>query len=203
MNASTTPKPPNANPRIVEEPPSLLGELAAIPIRFTVHAVLDVQLRERGLGGIHLVERQVSDPYEKDYDADEAVGPSSWARRFDVSNWGFLGAHAGPRRVGGAVVAWRCEGMQMLEGRDDLAVLWDLRVHPDARGRGIGGALFTAAERWARSRGCVELKVETQNVNVPACRFYAERGCILGAVNRFAYPTYPGETQLIWRKALG
>ena len=28
---------------------------------------------------------------------------------------------------------------------------------------------------------------ETQNTNVPACRFYARQGCRLGATHRFAY----------------
>jgi GNAT superfamily N-acetyltransferase len=39
------------------------------------------------------------------------------------------------------------------------------------RGLGIGAALFRAAERWAVARGARWLKVETQNVNVAACRF--------------------------------
>ena len=36
--------------------------------------------------------------------------------------------------------------VDMLEGRDDLAVLWDLHVAEDARGLGIGTQLWTAAE---------------------------------------------------------
>ena len=46
------------------------------------------------------------------------------------------------------------------------------------------------------------MKVETQNVNVPACRFYARQGCVLGAINRFAYPDLPDEVQLLWYKTL-
>ena len=42
------------------------------------------------------------------------------------------------------------------------------------------------------------MKVETQNINVPACRFYARMGCELGTIDRFAYPDLPGETQLLW-----
>jgi GNAT superfamily N-acetyltransferase len=52
-------------------------------------------------------------------------------------------------------------------GRDDVAVLWDIRVSPRERGRGIGSALFRAAGDWARARGCRWFKIETQNVNVP------------------------------------
>ena len=76
----------------------------------------------------------------------------------------------------------------MLGGRDDVAVLWDIRVSPRERGRGTGSALFRAAGDWAGARGFRWLKIETQNVNVPACRFYQKMGCTLGAIDRFAYP---------------
>ena len=46
------------------------------------------------------------------------------------------------------------------------------------------------------------LKVETQHVNVAACRFYGRRGCTLGAVHRDAYPSLPDEIQLLWYKPL-
>jgi GNAT superfamily N-acetyltransferase len=90
----------------------------------------------------------------------------------------------------------------MLEGRRDLAVLWDLRVAPQVRGRGVGAALFGAVADWAVGQGCRQLKVETQNTNVAACRFYARQGCVLGALNRFAYPDLPEEVQLLWYKVL-
>jgi hypothetical protein len=47
------------------------------------------------------------------------------------------------------------------------------------------------------------LKVETQNTNAPACRFYARHGFELRVVNRAAYPTLPDEIQLFWYKDLG
>ena len=90
----------------------------------------------------------------------------------------------------------------MLEGRTDLAVLWDIRVQPEFRRHGIGSALFQASEQWALKKNCSQLKVETQNINVPACRFYAREGCILGAIHRFAYKDFPNEVQLLWYKQL-
>lgn len=87
-------------------------------------------------------------------------------------------------------------------GRDDVAVLWDIRVLPRERGGGVGSALFRAAGGWARTRGCRRLTIETQNINVPACRFYQKMGCTLGAIDRFAYPGQPAEVQLLWWKAL-
>jgi GNAT superfamily N-acetyltransferase len=149
-----------------------------------------------------LTERRLDAPYVKDYDAIPGEHPAGWAERFDVSRWGVTAAWVAGRRVGGAVVAFRTPGLDMLEGRDDLAVLWDIRVAPEARGRGVGSALFRAAEAWARARGCRQLKVETQNVNVAACRFYARQGCVLTSVHRDAYPGLPDEIRLLWYKDL-
>jgi len=46
------------------------------------------------------------------------------------------------------------------------------------------------------------LKVETQNANVGACRFYARHGFVLRAANRFAYPLFPAEIQLLWYREI-
>jgi GNAT superfamily N-acetyltransferase len=90
----------------------------------------------------------------------------------------------------------------MLEGRRDLSLLWDIQVAPDARGRGVGSALFERVEAWALAQGCRELKVETQNINVPACGFYARHGCEPRAARHAAYPELPEEIQLLWYKDL-
>jgi GNAT superfamily N-acetyltransferase len=188
---------------IREESAGALVGYAAVPIAFEVREHLAVVAPQGGLGGLHLVPEPVSAPWVKDYDADPAEGPAGWAARFDIAGWGVLTAWAGPARVGGAVVVCRAPGVDMLEGRADLAVLWDLRVTPGLRGRGVGASLFRAAEGWALARAAAWLKVETQTVNVPACRFYARQGCVLGAVHRFAYPGLPDEAQLLWYKRFG
>ena len=90
----------------------------------------------------------------------------------------------------------------MLEGRDDLAVLWALRAHPDYRGEGVGHQLFKAAVAWAKKRLYSELKIETQNNNVAACEFYARQGCILDSIITHAYAEFPDEIQFIWRLKL-
>ena len=183
---------------VVDEPLSSLVSHAGTPIAFTVESVFDVH--ERPDGSFELVERPIDVPYAKDYDAIEP--PAQWAERFDLRRWGLLGAHRDGIRVGGAVIAFDTPGVDMLEGRSDLAVLWDLRVAPGARRLGVGHALFAAGEEWARARGCTELKVETQNTNLPACRFYAAEGCDLREVNRGAYAALPEEIQLLWCKRL-
>lgn len=102
--------------------------------------------------------------------------------------------------MGRVAIAWMSPGVEMLEGRDDLAVLWNIRVAPECQRHGVATALFHAAEKWAVARGATRLKVETQNINVAACEFYARMGCVLDEVHRDAYPEYPDEIQLFWYK---
>jgi GNAT superfamily N-acetyltransferase len=187
---------------IHDEPLSHLAEHARLSIAFEVDRILDVTVQQGGLGGLPLFERRLAAPYVKDYDAIPGNGPAEWERRFDLSNWGLLSARREGRAVGGAVIAFNTKGLDMLEGRSDLAVLWDLRVSPEMRRRSVGSALFAAAAQWATAKGCHWLKVETQNINVAACKFYASRGCELGAIHRFAYPDLPEEVQLLWYKDL-
>jgi GNAT superfamily N-acetyltransferase len=188
--------------KVNEEPISALEEYADVPIAFEVSSVLDIAEKGDRHGEFVLTERNLAAPYVKDYDAIEGEHPTRWARRFDVSKWGLFTACMEGQRVGGAVVAYDTPGLDMLEGRGDLAVLWDIRVSPSARGKGVGFELFRAAEAWARGRESRRLKVETQNINVAACRFYARQGCVLTSVRRFAYPELPDEIQMLWYKDL-
>lgn len=178
-----------------------LERYSHVPIRFLVESVLRIDAVDGGLGGLTLTEEKVDRPYVKDYDVWEAKGVLHWAKLFDVSNWLFLLAESAGRPVGGAAVAFRSPEVDMLEGRDDLAVLWDLRVDPDWRGRGIGKALLARAVAWARQANCAQLKIETQNINVPACRFYAARGCELAMIDRYGYASEASiahEAMLYW-----
>jgi GNAT superfamily N-acetyltransferase len=186
---------------ITEEPMSTLAEHGSIGIAFVVQRVLDLEIVDGGFGGFALRERAIEVPYIKDYDIDGG-GPETWAEAIDLSNWGLLVARSNGRRVGGAVLAFDTQGISMLRGLRDLMVLWDLRVASEARQAGVGSRLFRAAEAWAVARGCRQLEVETQNVNLPACRFYARQGCILGAIDRYAYPDLPEEFQMLWHKDL-
>jgi GNAT superfamily N-acetyltransferase len=190
------------NLKIEEQSMDRLDEHAEIAVAFVVERILAVFAPDSGLGGILLTEAAVQSPWTKDYDAIKGEGPTRWLKRFDTSNWGLIAAYDGQERIGGAVIAFNTAGVHMLAGRPDLAVLWDIRVRPDTRSAGVGSALFHAAEVWSRTRGCRTLKVEAQNINLPACRFYARMGCTLGAINRRAYPDLPDETQLLWFKDL-
>ena len=93
----------------------------------------------------------------------------------------------------------------MLEGRADLSVLWDLRVAEEYQHQGLGSALFEKAAKWSRAQGMKEMKIECQNNNVRAARFYAGKGAVLGAINARAYqgrPELEEEVQLLWYYSL-
>jgi ribosomal protein S18 acetylase RimI-like enzyme len=185
-----------------EESIAGLAEYSGISITFTVSSELRAAQVSGGFGGIVLTEHAVSPPYEKDYDAIDDEGPTRWARRFDLTNWGLLAARVEGELLGGAVIAFDTPDVWMLEGRQDQAVLWDLRVRPGSRRRAVGRRLFDASVAWATRRQCRSLVIETQNVNVAACRFYAAMGCELRRIDRFAYPDLPDEVQLLWRRRL-
>jgi GNAT superfamily N-acetyltransferase len=187
---------------ISEAPIAEVGKLAAVPISFTVERIFHVGPRDNATGDYQLSEHATAAPFRKNYDKIRGESPAEWARRFDVTNWGFIQARAEGTRIGGAVIAWKSPEVRLLEDRDDLALLWNIRVAPAARRQGVGTALFRAAEAWAAARGCRELKVETQNINVPAGRFYARMGCTLRGVDRLAYKILPDEIQLLWYKNL-
>lgn len=185
--------------RIEEETMSVLSEYLHVSIAFKVRSKMKITCVLESSGRWKLDEISVAEAYVKNY--DEGEDPKRWLR-WNTENWRVFSAFSGDERVGGAIVAWNTPGVDMLEGRKDIAVLWDLRVAPKWRGRGVGSALFERAEEYAKFRGCNVLKIETQDINVGACRFYAKQGCLLAEVNQCAYLDFPNEIQLIWHKKL-
>jgi GNAT superfamily N-acetyltransferase len=185
------------NINVRENPNASLADYEAIPISFRVERVLRIEPPPENFTGFIFSEQQLDVPYIKDYD-QTGNRPTDWAHEWDISNWGILTADDRGTLVGGALVAWDTPEILQLQGRRDICVLWDIRVLPAYRGRGVGTALFRAAAAWGRTRGAVGMKIETQSINVPACRFYAAQGCTLAAVDVNAYPELPHEIQLIW-----
>ena len=173
---------------------SLLEIYKTIPIAFEVRSeylIEDGQLSHR---------RTKVEPYVKNY--DELEDPVSWNDNWDLKNWGFIFVYHSNSLVGGAIIAWNTLGVNMLEKRADLAVLWDIRVHPDHRNKGVGSKLFNHVIKWSLSNRCRKLKIETQNNNVGAVNFYLKMGCELKEINENAYSDLPDEVQLIFTKNL-
>ncbi len=177
-----------------------LGAYSTVPISFQVKSRLSVDLLDEGLGGIALREEEVIPPYVKNYDESKGEGPMRWLGRFNTSNWVLFLAREGGVPVGGVTVAFHTPEVRMLGGREDVSVLWDIRVHPAHRRSGVGTAVIVEAAKWARQRNGKRMKIEPQNVNVPACRFYVRQGCRLGEIDCFAYsePHLAHEVMLIW-----
>jgi ribosomal protein S18 acetylase RimI-like enzyme len=171
-----------------------------IPMRFTVSSYYKLDKINRGLGGFALVETPVEQPYIRDFCTGEDESVTRWERR-DLSNWGFFMAFDSDKPIGAAAIASRTEGVNMLSDRDDLAVLWDLRVDGGYKRQGVGQKLFDMAAEWSRGQGLKQLKIECQNNNIPACNFYHKQGAVLCAVDEYAYynePEYRHEAMLIW-----
>jgi len=186
---------------IISTDASIIPRYATLPMVFASNRVYEWQSTGQGLIGLSFQERTLAHTFRKDYDAGDN-GPLSWPQGFDLQNWGFLVIAQGDDLIAGATIAHDTPGVQMLNDDPHLAVLWDIRVQPHYQGQGLGRQLFTAAEDWSRARGCHKLSVETQNNNVAACQFYANMGCEIESLRRFAYAEFPDEIQILWCKFL-
>src|SRR5687768_10925045 len=173
------------NIEVTEDSISSLPEYASVPISFEVREFLDPDDLARHPGRRVMTVREAKQPFIKDYD---------WVMTPDLTDWALLAARSDGARVGGAAVAF--------EERNDLAVLWDLRVAPQARRCGVGTALLRTVEAWAARQSVSWLKVETQNINVPAYRFYLHHGFTLTEVRPGVYADYPHEVLLLLHKRL-
>ena len=82
-----------------------------------------------------------------------------------------------------------------------LGYIEDIAVDEAYRRRGAGQTLLQRAVEWARDRQLPGLMLETQDVNVDACRLYERCGFILSGFDRRLYMGFPdvsGETALFW-----
>jgi ribosomal protein S18 acetylase RimI-like enzyme len=57
-----------------------------------------------------------------------------------------------------------------------IFVLYDLFVHPDARGTGVAGSLLDAARKLGVDSGAARLELATAHTNIPAQRLYESLG---------------------------
>ncbi len=62
------------------------------------------------------------------------------------------------------------------DGGAPFGVLCDILVNAEARGRGVGGRLFAAAEDWFRQRGLKDVYLESGKNNHNAHDFFIRRG---------------------------
>ena len=171
-----------------------LEEYGNIPFYYDTNQKYELKKIKNGLGGILLELKDVPE-YHKDF----GTRTERWKELFDLSNWKFYAAYnANNEMVAGCTLATKTSNCNMLEGRNDLAVLWDIRVSDKYKHQGIGQHLFDIAKEYAREQGFKQLKVECQNTNPAAVRFYHKQGMKLCSINEYAYSDCPNETQLLW-----
>jgi streptothricin acetyltransferase len=139
-----------------------LADYNSIPMHTPIESRLAIYLVDGVLGGFQLVEEPVDRPWSKDHGA-----LTEWVRRWDTSGWAFFLASLGGAPIGGATVATRTPEVSMLDRRDDLALLWDLRVHPDHQRSGVGSTLLRRVVEWSRAERMTQLKIETQDTTSP------------------------------------
>lgn len=178
---------------------SCLARYDEIPVHLRVESVLEPQKMENGLGGILFKEVPV-EPRDKDFAGYERA--AEFGELYDIANWGFFMAFDGEKPVGGVTVAAKTS--EITEGRDDLCILWDIRVDDAYKRRGVGDALFGMAVDWARAQNCRLMKMEAQNNNVPACNLYVKHGALLGEISEYAYEELERqkEVMLVWHLKL-
>ncbi|MNC51321.1 Acetyltransferase (GNAT) family protein [compost metagenome] len=61
--------------------------------------------------------------------------------------------------------------------------------------------LMEQAKRWALERELPGVMLETQSINVRACRFYESRGFVIGGFDQYVYkgiPVVSGEAAVYW-----
>ena len=160
-----------------------------------VHSIYEIKRIDNGLGGFNFKEVEVK-PYIKDlsvYDQYES--------NYDTKNWRFYMAFDEEKPIGAITIAGTTPNLDMLSGRDDLCILWDIRVIDEYKHQGVGQKLFDAAVEKAKSDGYKQMMIECQNNNVAACKFYQKQGALLSKIDMYAYyheEECKNEVQLIW-----
>ncbi|MCA9746866.1 GNAT family N-acetyltransferase [Kurthia gibsonii] len=62
-----------------------------------------------------------------------------------------------------------------------------LIISKSHRGKGIGTALLNRAREWALEKEMKGFTLETQDINLLACRFYSKNGFSIGSVDNMLY----------------
>lgn len=120
--------------------------------------------------------------------ATDRLSRAQYRRHLDSETAQVLVASANHRRFLGTAVVFFRKGTQ-------VARLYSIATHAQARGKGVGSALLQAAEDLARRRHCTALRLEVRTDNETAIRLY-ER---LGYVRIGRYGHYYGDGADAWR----
>jgi len=94
-----------------------------------------------------------------------------------------------------------CVGQVILRKNWNNYVLIEyMAVSKNHRGKGIGKQLMQKSVEWVKSKNFPGLMVETQDINLQACRFYSKMGFQIGAVDTMLYANFnkSDEKAIFW-----
>ncbi len=169
-----------------------------IPMNVYVQSEYRIKRIDNGLGGF-LFEEILVPPYIKDLSIYERA--ADYDKEFNITNWRFYMAFDNEKPIGALTVAGTTHGLNMLSGRNDACVLWDIRVADSYKHKGIGQQLLDMGISGAKDDGYKQMIIECQNNNVPACNFYKKQGALLSKVDMYAYyleSDIKDEIQMVW-----
>ncbi|MFJ9622914.1 GNAT family N-acetyltransferase [Streptomyces sp. NPDC101181] len=141
---------------------------------FTTATVFHVEIAE---DGFTLRETPVDPPLTKVFPEDESDGDDEDAEEGDSPTFLALGADGS---LAGFVSVSYAPWNRRL-------TIEDIEVGPGHRGRGVGRALMTRAEEFARERGAGHVWLEVTNVNAPAIHAYRRMGFSLCGLDTSLY----------------
>lgn len=169
-----------------------------ISMNVDVRTEYKIKRIDNGLGGLIFEEVQVT-PYIKDLSVYERA--TEYEKNFDITNWHFYMAFDDDKPIGAMTIAGRTPNLNMLSEKDDVCVLWDIRVADNYKHQGVGQKLMDVGIDDAKSSGYNQMIIECQNNNVPACHFYRKQGALLSKVDMYAYyheEDCKNEIQFVW-----
>jgi len=136
------------------------------------------------------VEEIYSNSYEKKYD-DEDTAHYDYQKYVNNNDYAIYFYYYDNKCVGQIILHSNWNRYAFIE---------DISVLGDYRGKGIGHALINTAIEWAKQNNLCGLMLETQDVNLLACRFYSKLGMKIGAVDNMLYANFPtyNERAIFW-----
>lgn len=160
--------------------------MAALDTSFTTRTVYRVNVTENGFT---LSEVPVDPPLIKVFPEEEPDRDVE-----DPDRPVFLAVDAGGALAGFVAVRYGSWNRRL--------TIWNIAVAPEHRGRGVGRALMSRAEEFARERRAGQIWLEVTNVNAPAIHAYRRMGFALCGLDVSLYDCTPdaGEHALFMSK---
>ena len=138
---------------------------------------------------LHIQDNKISysiapvEPYEKILDID----PEDYTTFIDNPQKVIFFADVDGKTVG---------QIKMVPWWNKFAYVEELVVDIGFRGRGVGHALMSRAIDWAKQQNFPGITLETQDNNVPACKFYEKCGFVLAGFDLNAYKNLENASEI-------